>query len=467
MERQESDPDTLENLFRLDHLATRMRRNAENLLVLAGEQTPRRWGKPIAVRDVVRAAAAEIADYRRVKLGDIDGATVSGNLATDLSHLVAELLENAGSFSPPNTNIEVLGQLTNSHYRLAVVDHGIGMDERAMAEANDRLKNPVDFADAPSAYLGLFVVGRLSQDLGITVRLTSADPTGEGKHRGTIAFIDLPVHLLSTEQPNTIEVTARTEEAAAATPAVTEEQVFESPTLTPATPLNEPAAPTPAAVPLAPQEPVGTTSAGFPQRRGRKSGNDASQASEPQPTSPADPEPVVAQASAPPVAPVPEAPPAAVPTAPDAGAVTSAGFPKRRSKNTPDPGPAAAPSAASADENAPAIQRDASQVSSSLRSFRAAVARGRQAGQAQTPVAPGAPTPNPPTTVTPPATRGAPDTASLPQVPSAPAPTAPKMAPPVVGTATAPALDVPNVSAPESPAEVPASETPTTTGSES
>ena len=126
LEQQERDADALENLFRLDHLATRMRRNAENLLVLAGEQTPRRWGKPIAVRDVLRAAASEIADYRRVRLGDVDDATVSGNLATDLSHLFAELLENAGSFSPPTTPIEVFGQQTDTHYRLAIVDQGIG-----------------------------------------------------------------------------------------------------------------------------------------------------------------------------------------------------------------------------------------------------------------------------------------------------------------------------------------------------
>lgn len=522
LERQESDPDTLENLFRLDHLATRMRRNAENLLVLAGEQTPRRWGKPIAVRDVVRAAAAEIADYRRVKLGDIDTATVSGNLATDLSHLIAELLENAGSFSPPNTNIEVLGQLDSSHYRLAIVDQGIGMDDRAMAEANGRLKNPVDFADAPSAYLGLFVVGRLSQDLGITVRLTSADPTGEGKRRGTIAFVDLPVRLLSSEQANPIEVTARTSEAAAAAPTpVADGEVFEAPTLSPAAAI---AAPIPATAAGA-AEPAGTTSAGFPQRRGRKGG-----AAPDTPQSAPTPEPAAAAATptAPAVAPVAEAP-AAVPTAPAAAAVTSAGFPKRRSKNSEESSPEAAPVGATAvDEDAPPIQRDATAVSDSLRSFRAAVARGRQVGQdeqapaagapaatpisapvpqpavAPAPVAPAvtppptavappaqppaqpaaAPVPTaaptavvppaapvaaaPPTAVTPPAqpvAQGAPAPDPIPQVPSAPMPTAPKMTPPVVDAVLAPGA--PSAQAIDSPAEPTASETPTITGSES
>ena len=527
LERQESDPDTLENLFRLDHLATRMRRNAENLLVLAGEQTPRRWGKPIAVRDVVRAAAAEIADYRRVKLGDIDTATVSGNLATDLSHLIAELLENAGSFSPPNTNIEVLGQLGSSHYRLAIVDQGIGMDDRAMAEANGRLKNPVDFADAPSAYLGLFVVGRLSQDLGITVRLTSADPTGEGKRRGTIAFVDLPVRLLSSEQANPIEVTARTSEAVAAAPTpVADGEVFEAPTLSPATAA---AAPIPATAAGA-AEPAGTTSAGFPQRRGRKGG-----AAPETPESAPRPEPAAAAATptAPAAAPVAEAP-AAVPTAPAAAAVTSAGFPKRRSKNSEESSPEAAPvGSAAVDEDAPPIRRDATAVSDSLRSFRAAVARGRQVGQdeqapaagapaaatpisapvpqpavAPAPVAPAvtppptavappaqppaqlaaAPVPAaaptaivppaqpaaapaaaaPPAAVTPPAqpvAQGAPAPDPIPQVPSAPVPTAPKMAPPVVDAALAPGA--PSAQAIDSPAEPTASETPTITGSES
>ena len=530
LERQESDPDTLENLFRLDHLATRMRRNAENLLVLAGEQTPRRWGKPIAVRDVVRAAAAEIADYRRVKLGDIDTATVSGNLATDLSHLIAELLENAGSFSPPNTNIEVLGQLGSSHYRLAIVDQGIGMDDRAMAEANGRLKNPVDFADAPSAYLGLFVVGRLSQDLGITVRLTSADPTGEGKRRGTIAFVDLPVRLLSSEQANPIEVTARTSEAAAAAPTpVADGEGFEAPTLSPAAPAAAVAAPIPATAAGA-AEPVGTTSAGFPQRRGRKGG-----AAPETPENAPRPEPAAAEATptAPAAAPVAEAP-AAVPTAPAAAAVTSAGFPKRRSKSSEESSPEAAPvGAAAVDEDAPPIQRDATAVSDSLRSFRAAVARGRQVGQdepapaagapaaatpisapvpqpavapapvapavtppptavappaqppAQPPAAPGAAAPPtavvppaqpaaapvaaaPPTAVTPPAqpvAQGAPAPDPIPQVPSAPVPTAPKMAPPVVDAVLAPGA--PSAQIIDSPAEQTASETPTTTGSES
>ncbi len=282
LEQQERDADALENLFRLDHLATRMRRNAENLLVLAGEQTPRRWGKPIAVRDVLRAAASEIADYRRVRLGDIDEATVSGNLATDLSHLFAELLENAGSFSPPTTPIEVFGQQTDTHYRLAIVDQGIGMDDESLAQVNERLENPVDFADAPSAYLGLFVVGRLSQEMGVTVRLSSADPTGEGLRRGTIAFIDLPNALLSQDVASVVQTDEKASEAvarrtdefdAAQSESSTGATVFAAPgTAAPAPETTlpetvEPAVVAPAPVAEAAQvEAPETTSAGFPKR---------------------------------------------------------------------------------------------------------------------------------------------------------------------------------------------------------
>ncbi len=281
LEAQERDADTLENLFRLDHLATRMRRNAENLLVLAGEQTPRRWGKPIAVRDVLRAAASEIADYRRVRLGDIEDATVSGNLATDLSHLIAELLENAGSFSPPTAPIEVFGLGTDTHYRLAIVDQGIGMDQASLQQVNERLENPVDFADAPSAYLGLFVVGRLAQEMGVSVRLANADANGDGERRGTIAFIDLPNELLSQDIASAVPLDEKASEAVARRTdevdagqagGVTASQVFEQPAEVEAAEQPVTAEPAIAETPAAPVTDEtatveeATTDAGFPKR---------------------------------------------------------------------------------------------------------------------------------------------------------------------------------------------------------
>jgi hypothetical protein len=403
LERQENDPDSLENLFRLDHLATRMRRNAENLLVLAGEQTPRRWAKPIAVRDVLRAASSEIGDYKRVRLGEIDNATVSGNLATDLSHLVAELLENAGAFSPPGSPIDVLGQKTSSHYRLAIIDQGIGMDERALHEANSRLANPVDFADAPSAYLGLFVVGHLARQLNITVRLANSEPvnlaggnTGGG---GTIAFIDLPVSLLSSESATEIDVAtrgaARADEVAAQRQAAPPEQtaapaaeappsvpVF-TPEPTEATPAGFPkrvapmvanrtdvpepalAASTDETVTIQPPVTDGTTDAGFPKRRG------------------ADVAAVREQVQR---LDTPAAAPETQPVVPD---TTAAGFPKRRSAEVETP------PVPVATEPAPVVesQRSPESVSAALTSFRAAVAKGGQDSQQTTPAPSDSPAP--------------------------------------------------------------------------
>ncbi len=390
LEQQERDADALENLFRLDHLATRMRRNAENLLVLAGEQTPRRWGKPIAVRDVLRAAASEIADYRRVRLGDVDDATVSGNLATDLSHLFAELLENAGSFSPPTTPIEVFGQQTDTHYRLAIVDQGIGMDEQSLAQVNDRLQNPVDFADAPSAYLGLFVVGRLAQEMGVTVRLAGADPTGEGHRRGTIAFIDLPNALLSSDIASEVQtdekasgaVVRRTDEldAAQEQAETTGAAVFAEGDAAAANADAEEPAPAVVAeaddaeVDEATDAPAPVTSAGFPKRaKGSTSVKTT-------------PDKFVSDT--PPVAdptPTPEASPAAT-EAPTP--VTSAGFPKRARgatsiKTTPDKFVSDTPAAAGEvpAEKAP-IKRDPKKSSVALVNAAKAEAKKKAAEEA-------------------------------------------------------------------------------------
>ena len=462
LENKEQDPDALENLFRLDHLATRMRRNAENLLVLAGEQTPRRWGRPIAVRDVIRAAASEIADYPRVRLGDIDPATVSGGLATDLSHLIAELLENAGSFSPPNTPIEVLGQQTATHYRLAVVDQGIGMDPQSLTQVNERLKNPVDFADAPSAYLGLFVVSRLAQDMGATVRLASADPTGEGRRRGMIAFVDLPVSILSSEAAAPIEVApaATPEPEAAEAPA--EAATAAVPTATPepeAAPVPQPQTlPTPTAAPA----PTQTTTAGFPKRkRGATSVNTTPTVMET--SKPAVMEPTPAPAAEVPTATPAEAPAAAAPAAAvPATEVTAAGFPRRSSAPASATPAAPAPAPVTAEASGPAPQRDAAAVSNSLRSIRAAVARGRATGQAEA----GAAVPVAAAAAAPVAPVGAPAAVD----PSAGLPSNSSFTPPTVPiTPVAPAMPSPEVSpgaAPATPQEEPTTQE-TPTGSES
>jgi signal transduction histidine kinase len=171
LERHEADPDALENLFKLDHLATRMRRNAEDLIVLSGAEPPRRWSQPVPLVDVVRASLAEVEDYQRVELLPIDDIGVAGHAVSDVVHLLAELIENAISFSPPGTKVQVAGQPVSNGYVLEIEDRGLGMSDEELVEANERLANPplIDFA--LSRMLGLFVVGRLATRYGIRVQL--------------------------------------------------------------------------------------------------------------------------------------------------------------------------------------------------------------------------------------------------------------------------------------------------------
>lgn len=177
-EREELDPKALSNLFELDHLATRMRRNAESLLVLVGEASPRRWAEPIALSDVIRAGLSEVDDYRRVALRRVDDIAVTGAVVSELAHILAELIENGLAFSPPDLEVEVYGRRMAAGYLLAVVDHGVGMPTDALAEANARLRGEQDFIVASTRYLGHYVVGRLAGRLGISVELTTSPVSG-------------------------------------------------------------------------------------------------------------------------------------------------------------------------------------------------------------------------------------------------------------------------------------------------
>lgn len=194
MENTETDAETLRRLFQLDHLATRMRRNAESLLVLAGEETPRRFRQPVTMRQLLQAAGGEIEDYGRIELASIEEASVEGSVASDVAHLLAELLENASSFSPPGSPIQIHGRLRSNGYALAIIDQGIGMDEQDLALANSRLADPAEFDRAPSAYLGHFVVGHLARRHGIRVRVA------ESPYGGVTAQLHLPSTLLVTQQ---------------------------------------------------------------------------------------------------------------------------------------------------------------------------------------------------------------------------------------------------------------------------
>jgi signal transduction histidine kinase len=172
LENSEQDPDQLANLFKLDHLATRMRRNGENLLVLAGEEPGRKWSQAVRLLDVLRAGASEVEQYERVQLQGLPDTNVVGRVVNDLVHLVAELLENATSFSAPETRVTVTANTLNTGgVMLEIEDSGIGMTPEELDDANERLANPPVIDVAISRRMGLYVVGRLATRHGIQVRL--------------------------------------------------------------------------------------------------------------------------------------------------------------------------------------------------------------------------------------------------------------------------------------------------------
>jgi signal transduction histidine kinase len=187
LESREADPDQLSSLFKLDHLATRMRRNGENLLVLAGEEPGRRWTRPVPLVDVLRAAASEVEQYERIELSAVPKTDVAGRVVNDLVHLLAELLENATSFSSPQTKVKVTGHsLPDGRILVEIHDTGIGLSPEDLAEINDRLANPPTVDVSVSRRMGLFVVGRLSLRHGIRIQLRPSDSGG------TTALVMLP-----------------------------------------------------------------------------------------------------------------------------------------------------------------------------------------------------------------------------------------------------------------------------------
>jgi len=192
LETGEQDPDQLANLFKLDHLATRMRRNSENLLVLAGEDAGRRWGRPIPLVDVLRAATSEVEQYHRIQLTGVPDVEVMGHAVNHLVHLVAELLENATVFSSPESKVLVHSQrLSDGGAMVEIEDRGIGMSPHEISDANERLAHPPEFDVSVSRMMGLYVVGRLATRHGITVRLRQSE-TG-----GVSAFVRIPIDVLA------------------------------------------------------------------------------------------------------------------------------------------------------------------------------------------------------------------------------------------------------------------------------
>ncbi|MGW3242132.1 sensor histidine kinase [Streptomyces sp. NPDC001070] len=199
LENKELDPDDLAELFELDHLATRMRRNAESLLVLTGQHSPRTGAPTAGTREVVQSALAEVEQYRRVAVAEVEPARLRGHVVADIAHLLAELVENGLMFSPPTESVEMHGWRDGEtgEYCFAVVDHGVGMKPADLERSNALLGGAGDevFLAAPTRFLGHLVVARLARRHGVEAVLF--DTPG----RGVSALVTLPGRLLAPDEP--------------------------------------------------------------------------------------------------------------------------------------------------------------------------------------------------------------------------------------------------------------------------
>ncbi|MEV3924347.1 sensor histidine kinase [Actinomadura coerulea] len=193
--RRDIETKELEELFRLDHLATRMRRNAENLIVLSGALPARGWRNAVPMVDVVRAAVGEVEDYTRVTVLPFGPVEVAGRAVGDVTHLLAELIENAVSFSPPDTIVQVGGHLVASGFAIDIEDRGLGMTDEKLAEINARIADPPDFHMQSSVQLGLFVVSKLADRYNVQVSLKRS------AYGGTTAVVVIPRELIAEQGP--------------------------------------------------------------------------------------------------------------------------------------------------------------------------------------------------------------------------------------------------------------------------
>ncbi|MCM3533312.1 nitrate- and nitrite sensing domain-containing protein [Cellulosimicrobium funkei] len=274
LERSEEDAGTLSNLFRLDHLATRMRRNAESLLVLAGIDSGRRVRQPMPASDVIRTASSEIELYDRVRLNLVVDPLMLGHNALNAAHLLAELLENATMFSEPHTPVEVTTGRDADFVHITVRDHGLGMTAEEIAEANRKVATHAASDVVGAQRLGLFVVGRLSERLGAKVRFSAG-----GDEQGTEVVVSFPAVLFVPDSnvplPQPTDPLETSTQAAAqqltstgVMPALPAEPVAPAPVPTASVAAVEPEAP--AAVPVDLDALTdGTTQTGMPRRRSR------------------------------------------------------------------------------------------------------------------------------------------------------------------------------------------------------
>jgi signal transduction histidine kinase len=209
MERRTEDPQELGDLFRLDHLTTRMRRHAESLIILSGQSPARGWRNPVPFVDVIRAAVAEVEDYTRVSVISADDTGLAGPAVGDVIHMIAELIENATIYSPPNTPVVIQGGIVGHGFAIEIEDRGLGMSDEKLAEANDQLAEPLPFDPANTDQLGLLVAGQLARrhDIQITLR---RNPYG-----GTTAIVLIPHSIVVAEGLGELEPVKALESAPA------------------------------------------------------------------------------------------------------------------------------------------------------------------------------------------------------------------------------------------------------------
>ena len=194
MERRAREPEELEDLFRIDHLTTRMRRHAESLIILSGDAPARAWRRPVPFVDVLRAAVAEVEDYTRIKVTSNTRAAITGPAVADVIHMIAELAENAAVFSPPNTPVLISGDVVGRGFAVEIEDRGLGLSDERRAELNDLLENPPPFDLSGSDQLGLFVASQLARKHDIRISLRGS-PYG-----GTTAIVLIPNTLVVSEE---------------------------------------------------------------------------------------------------------------------------------------------------------------------------------------------------------------------------------------------------------------------------
>ncbi|WP_230414875.1 ATP-binding protein [Micromonospora tarapacensis] len=197
MERDAEDPDHLAELFRVDHLATRLRRHAEDLVILAGAAPGRGWRNPVAMVDLIRGAISEVESYDRVDITTVQPAGTVGRVVGDVIHLLAELIENATTFSPPGSRVEIVGEHVANGYALSICDQGLGMTAAAIEEANRKLARSPEFDPVETVRLGLFVVARLAARHDVRVRLRPSEGAG------LTAVVLIPTELI-TEEPSSL-----------------------------------------------------------------------------------------------------------------------------------------------------------------------------------------------------------------------------------------------------------------------